>query len=141
METILKADIFFFVTTIVVLVLAVVSVVALIYLIRILKNVFYISKVVKRESDETAKDLSDLRRSLREEASKLKEDIDVLSDKTRAEGEEVLTSFGSAHKAVKKEAKRIWSLFTFLLSFFTMRKVVKKIKSKKKKKTYVEKNK
>ncbi len=141
METVLKADIFFFVTTLMVLVLSVVFVVALIYLIRILRNIFYISKIVRKESDETAKDFSELRHSLREEASKLKEDVDVLSDRTREEGEEVLISFNSAHKAVKKEAGKIWSLFTFLLSFFTIKKVVKKIKSKKKKKIHGKKNK
>ena len=136
METLLKADIFFFVTTIAVVVLVIVLTVLLIYLILILRNIFYISDLVKKESDEVVKDISDLRNSIRIEAGKFKEDANSLSNSARAEGEGILKSIHLAHEAVKKDAEKLWGLFTFLLSFLTIKKASKVFKSKKKKKTY-----
>lgn len=120
----MKADIFFFVTTAAVVILAILAVVALVYLVRILKNVFYISKLARQQSDLTVKDISDFRSSLREELAKVR-------DRAHSEGEEVMSSFNTAHGAVKDEARRLWGLFTFLLSFFTLKKVFNRRKIKK----------
>lgn len=125
METLLKADIFFFISTIAVIVLVIVFTVLLVYLILILRNIFYISNLIKKESNEVVKDISDFRSSVRVEAGKLKKDANSLSDKARIEGEGILKSVHLAHKAVKKDAEKLWGLFTFLLSFFTINKVFK----------------
>lgn len=65
METLLKADIFFFVTTAVVVVLGILIVVALIYVLRILRNIDDISRKVKEEGSEIIQDVHELRRDLR----------------------------------------------------------------------------
>ncbi len=53
----MKADIFFFVTTIAVIFVSVALVVVLVYLIKILRDALYVSHKVKTESDEIIKDV------------------------------------------------------------------------------------
>ena len=72
MEEFLKMDIFFAVTTAVVLIGGVFCVVALFYIIRILKSVDNIEENVSEESDNMRGDLSILRAKIREEGMKLK---------------------------------------------------------------------
>lgn len=61
MDVIAKSDVFFFITSIAVIVLSAVVAVALVYAIRILRNVSHVSKIVSEESDLIAKDVSRLR--------------------------------------------------------------------------------
>jgi hypothetical protein len=66
-STLIHADIFFFITTIVVIALGIVLVVLFIYLVIILKDVREISRTVRRESDEIATDVDMLRQEMRQE--------------------------------------------------------------------------
>lgn len=61
MNSILKSEIFFFITSIAVIVLSAVAAIALVYAIRILRNVSHVSKIVSEESDLIVKDVSKLR--------------------------------------------------------------------------------
>jgi hypothetical protein len=61
METLIHADIFFFVTTVVLIVFSIGVIIALIYVIKILHNVFHVSVKVKEESDEILSDIKTLR--------------------------------------------------------------------------------
>ncbi len=61
MEGFLKADIFFFVTTIAVIFVSVALVVVLVYLIKILRDFLYVSKKVKDESDKIIRDVDEFR--------------------------------------------------------------------------------
>ena len=72
MESLMKADIFFFVTTIGVIAVTVCLVYALYHLIRILRNVDEISEEVKHESHLVREDIQDLRSNIREEGMKVK---------------------------------------------------------------------
>lgn len=72
METFLKADIFFVITAVSVVVLSVLVGVAVVYLIRILKNVRDISDTAKREADLLAGDIDDLRIGIKTKGSRLK---------------------------------------------------------------------
>jgi membrane protein implicated in regulation of membrane protease activity len=72
METLMKADIFFFVTTIAVVAVTICLVYAAYYLIRILRNVEEISEEVKQESQLVREDIGDLRANIREEGVKVK---------------------------------------------------------------------
>jgi uncharacterized protein YoxC len=72
METFLKADIFFVITAVSVVVLSVLVGVAVVYLIRILKNVREISDTAKREADLLASDIDDLRIGVKTKGSRLK---------------------------------------------------------------------
>ncbi|HUX80864.1 MAG TPA: hypothetical protein VMV38_00900, partial [Candidatus Paceibacterota bacterium] len=72
MNEFLKMDIFFFVTTIAVLVLAFLSAFVLWRLQRILKNVEHISEQVAHESDDIRKDISEMRSDIRRGKGRLK---------------------------------------------------------------------
>ena len=65
MTTLFKADIFFFITSAVVIALGIGLVIVLIYLIRILRNVKDISETVKEESAAVAGDISHLRSTVK----------------------------------------------------------------------------
>lgn len=68
----MKADIFFFVTTIAVIAVTICLIYAAYYLIRILRNVDAISEEVKNESQLVREDIQDLRTNIREEGMKVK---------------------------------------------------------------------
>jgi len=72
MEAFLKMDIFFFVTTIVVIVLALFTAFVLWRLERVLKNIEHISGQVALESDSIRGDLSKMRGDIRRGKGKLK---------------------------------------------------------------------
>jgi len=65
METLVKADIFFFVATIALALITVGFIVAMIYVVRILNDVKYVSKRAKEETDKIVKDVGMLRRFLK----------------------------------------------------------------------------
>ncbi|MEI6420346.1 MAG: hypothetical protein WCO30_01810 [bacterium] len=66
METLIHADIFFFVTTVIVLAVGIILGVALVYIIRILRDVKKVSGKVKEGAAALSGDLNDLRENLRE---------------------------------------------------------------------------
>ena len=76
-------DIFFFVTTIAVIVLAFFTAFVLWRLERILKNVEHISEQVANESDDIRKDLSEMRSDIRRGKSRLKSLFGFLKRSTR----------------------------------------------------------
>lgn len=71
MQEIAKADIFFFITTIAVVVISVVLVIALIYAVKIMRNVRHISDLAKEEMDELVKDVKELRGHVRHGGGRL----------------------------------------------------------------------
>lgn len=66
MDTLIKVDIFFFITAIAVVLISIVFLVVLVYLIKILRDVKYISKRAKTEADLITGDLSALRKNIKE---------------------------------------------------------------------------
>lgn len=70
METLLKADIFFFVTTVAVLALAALAAAVLVYVIKILRDAKYMSERIRGETDELINDFRALRGKIREEGMK-----------------------------------------------------------------------
>lgn len=62
METLLKADIFFVVTTITVLVIAVLVITALIYIVRILRDFKNLSESIKDEGSKIVSDVDKVRK-------------------------------------------------------------------------------
>jgi membrane protein implicated in regulation of membrane protease activity len=72
MNEFLKMDIFFFVTTVVVVALGIFSVYVLWRLQRVLKNIEHISEQVARESDTIREDLAEVRRDVRRGKGRLK---------------------------------------------------------------------
>ncbi len=71
MDGVLKSDIFFFVTTITVVVLALCLVVAIVYAIRIMSDVKYVSKKIKEESIEFLQDAREMRETIKEKGTSL----------------------------------------------------------------------
>jgi uncharacterized protein YoxC len=72
MDTLIHADIFFFVTTIAVVVVTIALIVALIYLIRVLRQIEEIGKEIKAETVLVREDIHGLRENIRHEGFKLK---------------------------------------------------------------------
>ena len=79
MTDFIKADIFFFVTTVAVVCVSAVVIVVLIYVVKILKDIFKIAEKAKSESDNIIADLRELRASIREEGAKLKSISEILT--------------------------------------------------------------
>jgi len=71
MGELVHADIFFMITTAVVVVLAIVAAVGLSYAVSILRDIKYITKRIKSESDEVIEDLHILREHIKNEGFKL----------------------------------------------------------------------
>ena len=67
MESLIKADIFFFITTIAVVIVSIVLVAVLIYFLLILIDVLGLVKHVKKEGEEIISDVRDFRSNLKEE--------------------------------------------------------------------------
>ncbi|MEN9649707.1 MAG: hypothetical protein RL094_674 [Candidatus Parcubacteria bacterium] len=71
MNTLIQANIFFFITSVVTIVLAIGVAVLLYYIIRIARNVEHISEKIKIESDHVTRDIHELRTRIREEGMKV----------------------------------------------------------------------
>lgn len=98
MNSFLKADIFFFVTTIAVVVFTAVLIVAAVYAIRILRNMEDISEKVKKEGGE------------------IMDDVKELTGKIKNEGEEIVGDVDEFRKKIKKQKislKNIGKFFGF----------------------------
>jgi signal transduction histidine kinase len=65
MESFVQADIFFLVTTIAVIILTACVIVIFVYAIKIIRDVRYISKKVKEESDKIITDVQDIRETIK----------------------------------------------------------------------------
>jgi uncharacterized membrane protein len=74
----IHADIFFFISSIALVIISIGITIALIYLISILKNVKEISNKIKGEGTELIKDLRDLRIALRQEGMKWRYVADLI---------------------------------------------------------------
>lgn len=72
MESLIKSEIFFFITSIAVVILTILLGMAVVYLIRILRNVDDISKKAKDEAALIKEDVADLRQNIRDEGIKVK---------------------------------------------------------------------
>lgn len=76
MDSLYKADIFFLVTTAVVILVGLLIALVLIYLLRILSDVKKLSQKVRKEGESIVEDIEDLRENLKRNTIKLS---DILS--------------------------------------------------------------
>ncbi len=79
MDTLIHADIFFFVTTIAVVIVAAIFIVVLIYLIKVLMDLKKITEQVRDEAILVREDLSDLRSNIKREGFKLHSLVDFVA--------------------------------------------------------------
>lgn len=80
MESIMKSEIFFFITSIATVVLAILIGIAAVYAIRILRNVDDISKKAKDEADLIKEDIAELRQSVKTEGAKVKSFVNFFNN-------------------------------------------------------------
>lgn len=66
MESILRSDIYFFITSVSVIIISVFVLVALFYFIKMLRNFYKISEVLKNYTEDTDKSLKDMGNHLRQ---------------------------------------------------------------------------
>lgn len=71
METLIHADIFFFVTTILVIVLAILVAVLVYYAIRISRSIFSITETVRKESEHVAEDIAAFRQKIKDDSDRM----------------------------------------------------------------------
>ena len=72
MDTLIQADIFFFVTTVITIVVGILVAVSLIYLAFLLKDLKHIAHTVRTGADILADDVNDLRKEIKREGIKVK---------------------------------------------------------------------
>ncbi|MEN9621873.1 MAG: hypothetical protein RLZZ67_307 [Candidatus Parcubacteria bacterium] len=77
-ESLIHADIFFFISTIALVLISIGIVIALVYIIKILRNVGEVTEKIRVESGELVADLKQLRTSLRDEGMKWKHIADLV---------------------------------------------------------------
>ena len=75
-NSLLRSDIFFIITSVVVVILGILFAVALVYLIRILSDVKKLSKAVRKEGENIVEDIEGLRENIKKNTIKLS---DILS--------------------------------------------------------------
>ncbi|MCR4322563.1 MAG: hypothetical protein NUV61_00545 [Candidatus Azambacteria bacterium] len=92
METLIQADIFFFITSIFVILLTAGFAVALFYVIPILKDMRHLSALAREEGDKLAQDIDALRTAAKEEGTKARSILDYF-----------LTLFIKRRKIVRKK--------------------------------------
>ena len=80
METLIQADIFFFITSIFVAVLAVGCAVALYFIVPVLKDLRHLSEIARKEGDKLAGDIDALRGAVKEEGVRVKSIFDYFLD-------------------------------------------------------------
>lgn len=96
MDTLIHADIFFFVTTIAVVVITIALTVLVVYLVKVFRNVRKITDAVSEEMVLLRRDISDLRNEIRERGARAATGIDWIEQ-----------FFGRAKKSrSKKKSKR-----------------------------------
>ncbi len=97
MDKLVHADIFFFITTCAIVLLTIILAVAFVYGIFIAKNVNYVVKKIKEESDNISGDIAHARQKIREQGMKVASYVEFFRS---------LVSFGSAKKAKKRSSKK-----------------------------------
>lgn len=71
MDSVLKSEVFFFITTIAVGVFTIVGVVIAIYFIKILRNIHIVSTVISRQCEEVSHDIDSLRAKIKQDGQSL----------------------------------------------------------------------
>ena len=98
MDKLVHADIFFFITTCAIVLLTIIFAVVLVYGIFVAKNVLYIVKKIKEESDNISGDIAHARQKIREQGMKVASYVAFFKS---------LVNFGSERKSKKKATKKV----------------------------------
>lgn len=106
MESVLKMDIFFFVTTLVVAVVGTLVAILIYYLIGVMRNVRDISDTVKKEAEETIRDFRSVRKDVKESAERLKKFGQAAAGANMLAGAKKVFDAFTSHEAPSKRATR-----------------------------------
>jgi len=82
-DTLIKADVFFFITSVAVIVIALLFVVGLLYLIRILRIIKKISQHAEKTADLVAHDIVELRNDIKQNGISPKRILNFFSRKSK----------------------------------------------------------
>lgn len=110
METLIHADIFFFITTVFVVIVGTGIALVIAHCLPILKNIRRISEIAKNEAEKLAQDIEGIRSTVKEETDKLVRDIDDARSAVKSEGDRakmiVRYFFSLFPKKPKKRSKK-----------------------------------
>lgn len=70
-DTLIHADIFFFITTIAVILFTILAIIILVYVVGIVRSFSYIAKRLQKESDQVADDIAEIRERVKTEGEKV----------------------------------------------------------------------
>ncbi len=71
MNTLVHADIFFFITTCSVVIISIILAIALVYAVMVAKNIHYVVTKIKEESDHISEDIAHARMKIKEQGAKI----------------------------------------------------------------------
>jgi ABC-type lipoprotein release transport system permease subunit len=80
MGTLIHADIFFFITSITVIIFTIIGIIVGVYTVRILNDMKHISETMSREGDKLAGDIETFREAARAEGAKVRNIADFFLD-------------------------------------------------------------
>lgn len=80
METLIHADIFFFITSIAIVFFTIGFIIFTVYFVRILDDLKHISQKMRTEGDKIIEDVETLREKAKEEGTKIKTVLDLFLD-------------------------------------------------------------
>lgn len=106
MESVLKMDIFFFVTTLVVAVVGTLVAILIYYLIGVMRNMRDISETVKKEAEETVRDFQAVRKDVKESAERLKKFGKAAAGANMLAGAKKVFDAFTSHEVAPKRAAR-----------------------------------
>lgn len=109
METLVHADIFFFITTVFVVIVGTGIALVIAHMLPVLKNMRRISEIAKNEAEKLARDIEGIRSTVKEETDKLVRDIDDARSAVKSEGDKakmIVRYFFSLFPKKSKPKKR-----------------------------------
>jgi predicted PurR-regulated permease PerM len=107
MNTLVHADIFFFITTIAVVFLTILLILVLLYMVKTARTVSQIVEKIRSESDQVIEDLADLREKIKDSGSHISSFGKWLL--TMVFGKAVASTFGSrsSRKSAKSKTRKV----------------------------------
>jgi biopolymer transport protein ExbB/TolQ len=105
-QSLIHADIFFFITTIALVVISIGLSIAMFYLIKILRDASFVSDKIKQESTELITDIKKLRESIKDEGLKWKYVSEMVRNFFRFKEAESATSIKVKRAKAKKSSSK-----------------------------------
>lgn len=106
MNNLVHADIFFFITTCAVVAITIILVFVLIYVVLVAKNIHYVIKKIKEESDHISEDIAHARMKIKEQGTKIASLMGFLKNMASFKSSNVIKDFVRGNKKSSGNRKK-----------------------------------